>query len=440
MIFQEISQARKYRENLDLAELSTVRYKVYKLSKEHPKLSQFIFNLIARLGFRYKYVWASQATLGKWLATESKPGGYGREWVNHCIGILRELGLIHSTRRPWITNAYGIPPYLKRPKIMQFLATLFPAFREALEKNFTRLTLVSGINKKILPKVDTLMGESTYEENKSLYFRERGSPGGPGNINSFQKGDKSYKMTGNHPYTSRRDSMSDGVLVKGRMSPIIISLKELNLTKWGQIRLSAYPDGALLYAKKNMRFVLAAKDPFSHFVSLCADWCANAGLRPNFSLANELATRYKMPVDAHMVLRQIVNPAEAVPFNEESDTIALRRTESQPTKHRDNVDHKYHRDDNDNERDNQRDDWRMYKKNDYSRRNDSNRGFMSVGVSSYVPPVKPPPLTDQERTAKINALSNSYENDQWLQLRKEFGDEEAYKLLHILVDRVLKEK
>lgn len=74
----------------------------------------------------------------------------------------------------------------------------------------------------------------------------------------------------------------------------------LRLTKWGQIRLSAFPDEAILYTTQ--RFFLERKsriiNPFGWFKTVCIEYCAENNIVPNWHFMYQLAEAYQMPSDA----------------------------------------------------------------------------------------------------------------------------------------------
>lgn len=263
-----------------------------------------LYNCLVDMILRWGYVCISQEKLASYF-------GKCREWANRVIQLFKRMGLIYIETRPYRSCIFRIPALLKDQEVVRFLANWFAPFRGLIKKKVTPINLVSYKLEKLSPKVDILMGESTFEGDKSLYFRRGDDPGGPGITKISQKGEKGYEMTGNQPDTSQRSPVST----------VILSLAELNLTKWGQIKLSAYPQGALLYAKKNMKLALMATNPFAYVLAICSDWCANSGIRPDFEKSNKLACKYGMPQDAPMVMRKIVNLPESLPFSVESGTL-----------------------------------------------------------------------------------------------------------------------
>lgn len=86
------------------------------------------------------------------------------------------------------------------------------------------------------------------------------------------------------------------------ISPIIRSLTELNLTKWGQIRLSAFPDEAILYAQDKLKNNHDIINKYNWFFKVCYQYCTDTNIKPDWQLVEQLSIGYKMPVDAPMTL------------------------------------------------------------------------------------------------------------------------------------------
>ncbi len=79
--------------------------------------------------------------------------------------------------------------------------------------------------------------------------------------------------------------------------------KALNLSKWGQIRLSAYPDQALFHALNVFKSSKSAKqDLFKWFSSVCNEWCKKNNVAPEWGLMHRLAVDNEMPEDPTLIL------------------------------------------------------------------------------------------------------------------------------------------
>lgn len=81
----------------------------------------------------------------------------------------------------------------------------------------------------------------------------------------------------------------------------IRNLTMLNLSKWGQIKLMAYPDQAIAHAYKELQHA-NPRDPFKWFVSLCLKYCKENQLAPDWTGMLTLSRTQNMPDDAPMTL------------------------------------------------------------------------------------------------------------------------------------------
>ena len=84
------------------------------------------------------------------------------------------------------------------------------------------------------------------------------------------------------------------------ISEPIRNIKSLKLTKWGQIKLMAFPNKAIEYADDKMKYsnLASLRDPFRFFTSLCVDYCKREEIEPNWEIVYQLETAYKPPEGA----------------------------------------------------------------------------------------------------------------------------------------------
>ncbi len=85
----------------------------------------------------------------------------------------------------------------------------------------------------------------------------------------------------------------------------------LSLSKWGMIRLSAYPRQAIEHAYLAFRNSKSKKDdPFRWFCSLCDEWCRKQNAEPNLPFMRRLAVEHSMPMNPEWL---IPRPVLAIP-------------------------------------------------------------------------------------------------------------------------------
>ena len=83
----------------------------------------------------------------------------------------------------------------------------------------------------------------------------------------------------------------------------IKELKNLNLTKWGQIRLSVFPEQAIKFANDCLK-TTAVQCKFSFMIKLCMDYCRKNDIRPDWKWQNKLFEVLHKPDNASMFLQK----------------------------------------------------------------------------------------------------------------------------------------
>ena len=81
----------------------------------------------------------------------------------------------------------------------------------------------------------------------------------------------------------------------------------LSLTKWGQIKLTAYPPSAIEYAMQAFKNSKGKKDnPFTWFASVCHSWCKQKNMHPDWALMNRLSVSNQMPQDPELIVESSI--------------------------------------------------------------------------------------------------------------------------------------
>ena len=91
------------------------------------------------------------------------------------------------------------------------------------------------------------------------------------------------------------------------IDPIPQSIKNitqlLNLTKWGQMALTAYSDEALSFAEQQLKKAgRVLNNPFGYFLSQCKKYCEANGVEIQWRKAKFLQESFNMPLGALLVL------------------------------------------------------------------------------------------------------------------------------------------
>lgn len=86
----------------------------------------------------------------------------------------------------------------------------------------------------------------------------------------------------------------------------------LNLSKWGQLKLMAFPDEAIQYAYKALASA-NPRDPFKWFISLCLTYCKQNSIAPDWNTMLNLCREHGMPDNAPMTLGPLLKPVQKTP-------------------------------------------------------------------------------------------------------------------------------
>jgi len=185
-----------------------------------------VLDILAEFSNKYRYIWASQSTFAKLT-------GYTREHINKTIRKLQEKNLIYKHYRYDKTCLYKVSSVFDnieiRAKLKKLLASLvfFPLF-----------TLFS--------QDFTLSNNSIYNTNSILYNEGK----------NFLKN---------------------------------LSLKNMELTRSGKIRLSMFPDTIINQADEMIIHGRNLNDRFKVFWSYCKKLCLQEGIKLNWDRFNSFA-------------------------------------------------------------------------------------------------------------------------------------------------------
>ena len=250
-------------------------------------LERKLLNYIFWLDAHYFDIWASQDKMARYA-------GISRGHASRLLLKFEKLGVIASRNRGVrVTCLYKIANYFRDPKVRHKLSSLFAALsfmpfhqtvlrngewqKRDLKAHVTQYKDKSSFIKYLyIPALSRYIPEPVIHERA----REEGTGTGRGGNNSKGRAVMSEK-------TPIRDS--------------IVALKQLNLTIYGQIRLSMFSDAALEYASRRIEYSIAAKDKFSLFWAICRDYSKDNGLRLDWELQDKLKEEYGYPQGCLMV-------------------------------------------------------------------------------------------------------------------------------------------
>lgn len=97
------------------------------------------------------------------------------------------------------------------------------------------------------------------------------------------------------------------------MSSSIINFSLLKLSKWGQIRLSAFPDHIINHVAEFLLLPGHPEKQFEDFFTHCEAYCFEKCVQPNWERAAALAAQFNMPANAKNTCHSF-SPLDDLPF------------------------------------------------------------------------------------------------------------------------------
>lgn len=97
------------------------------------------------------------------------------------------------------------------------------------------------------------------------------------------------------------------------MSSSIINFTLLKLSKWGQIRLSAFPDHIISYVAEFLLHPGHPEQQFQAFFAHCEAYSFEKCVNPNWERAADLAAQFNMPENAKNTIDSF-SPLADLPF------------------------------------------------------------------------------------------------------------------------------
>lgn len=237
----------------------------------------------------YEDMYSAQSTIAQRL-------GKSRGFVNKTIGLFVDLGLLASNYRHKTSCQYKVSNWLKDVKVRAALSSILSAF-VLFPVPIRSETKLEPINWALLKTVQMARWNGTITQQKDI-FKYNNQVIIP------------YKETSDYISKLQRDIM---IIPRStihdaahqhiyEIPEILKNVPELNLSKWGQIKLSCFPEKAIEYAYKQVEYAKHMDDKFRWFFKLCRDWCDDNGVRPNWERSQRLSRSYCMPDNARMVL------------------------------------------------------------------------------------------------------------------------------------------
>lgn len=271
-----------------------------------PNLLRFLLYLRKEWFSKYHVVSASQKTFAKDM-------GVARETINRWLKLLREIGVIDWKRN--LLNGYETCQYRATSLFKQ---NLFRLREINVMYKYAALTigiLVTATEPRITPYKD-IRGE----EIRDCYLS---SPVSLFTTQPTLHESQTACERAREKETPKKEFNVEMNAVPEWVTPQIKqATKLLNLSRWGQIRLVAYPSTAVEYAIKALRDSRGKKEnPFGWFTSICHSWCSRNRVAPDWSLMKKIADENGMPDDPMLIISGAFQEEEKQPETRKMGTI-----------------------------------------------------------------------------------------------------------------------
>ena len=225
------------------------------------KTQHDLIETIMRWKLRYKMVYLRQDTLAKIL-------GISRVHCNRLLKWMKDLGLLVSEYRFKLSCHYHLSSFFFNESIRSRLKHIFRPLR-ALSLN-----LLYGFS-SFSSDVTQLRDKLNVNLTNSIVQQWTSS-----NVKQFNQ-----TLHGEYP-----------------VSVAVREIKCIKLSRAGQIKLSAFPDEAILDAANAYHYAKNVKEPFNWFYKLCMEYCNRNDIKPDWPFMHSLVEYYKISLTAPMLL------------------------------------------------------------------------------------------------------------------------------------------
>ncbi len=258
--------------------------------------SKPMLNLIKNL-FYYKKRKNIFCISQAWLASRC---GITREWANKLLATLEEQGIIKMMYQFKKKSYYRVSSFFS-DEIIASLAHLWRAWPLAFLVSNPAASLISKKSSHLLDRKDIYIKSRTVtESSKHVRAREDGT-------DSFKKTERVMLL----PSEKRTilEQLSQGIVPANFPSESVRNLTIVQLSKYGQVKLSAFPDHILKEAENKAKKMMHLKNPFAYLFTTCVQLCREKNIEIDFQWVDALKRTLKMDGSCSPVIVQAVRPS-----------------------------------------------------------------------------------------------------------------------------------
>jgi len=117
------------------------------------------------------------------------------------------------------------------------------------------------------------------------------------------------------------EQLSQGIKPDNFPSETVRSIADIPLSKFGQVKLSAFPDFIIKQALQETRRMKFLKDPFRYLFSRCIKFCHDQNIKPEFAWVDSLKKILRMDESMSPVIVTTIKPIKKDPVKANQEMI-----------------------------------------------------------------------------------------------------------------------
>lgn len=280
----DYSSLKLYRNNYNFSNnpVTTTEAHAESAIADLPKGKLSLLKQLLYFSERYPSIFLSQGRFAQLC-------GLSREYVNRSFSFFEEKGILKMLYRHKTSSKYKLTDVFTK----EFKAKISIYFRVF---PLTLILSISAPNAALGKKsLKIYKGEYNYINTRSV---EREFT----NARVYENGKTAFKKEEERtrvmllPSDKKKilEQLSHGIRPDNFPSQAVRSIADIPLSRYGQIKLSAFPDFVLKKALQETRTMKFLKDPFSYLFSRCIKLCREQNITPDFSWVDSLKRALKM--------------------------------------------------------------------------------------------------------------------------------------------------
>lgn len=260
-----------------------------------------VLGYLISLSMKCPFVSPSQTTIARKV-------GISRQHCNRIIGYFRSVGILTSEFRYKLSCHYYVSSFIFKSDVMQKIGHIFKVFR--------------ALSLSLLVSVSNITSDVTQYIKK--YNR---------NLLSFTF-TSSYCKSAKTKMSSMEQKFVRKAIPNNPVGDTIRGIKQMKLTRAGQIKLTAFPDEAIRDAVAVLSTAKNVRDPYALVYKMCFEYCKRHQLDPDWHYMFAVMKTYNIDLqDANTTKEKEEEVKEAAP---KADKREFKKTYQNSTQAKDN--------------------------------------------------------------------------------------------------------